>query len=105
MELTTIEHRRRAHSRVYPGKESIVDPALVEGRVRPAVDELIKTNSQLLIPPLIRPVNANIAYRTAFDVSERDTFCVPPAPKLETALYMPVVAKLRCIQHYFPTLI
>lgn len=51
-------------------------------------------DSQLLIPPDIRPVRANMAYRTALEVSERDTSCVPPAPKLETALYIPVVAKL-----------
>ena len=49
---------------------------------------------QLLIPPLMRPVRANMPYRTPLDVSESDTSWVPPAPKLETAWNMPTVAKL-----------
>ena len=52
-----------------------------------------REDARLLIPPDTRPVRANIPYRTPLAVSERATSCVPPAPRLETALNMPTVAK------------
>ena len=55
----------------------------------------VADNSLLVTHPPMSPVNANIAYSTAFEISESAMSCVPPAPRLDSAEYIPTVAKLR----------
>lgn len=72
-----------------------MDPALRQKLVRVTSSEVADRVLQLLIPPLMRPVTENSPYKTPWEVSDSAMLLSPPAPRFDTALNMPTVAKLR----------